>query len=128
MCARRLRGASQGDAFASGSMYCLICLKEPPMKRVALLGSTAVLGAGMVANTAMAADPIKLNVGGFFRETYMAVFDDDGEGKLGNDRNTDGFFNNAEIHFTGETTLDNGLSVGAHVELEGETDTDQIDE
>ena len=98
------------------------------MKRVALLGSTALFGAGMMANTAMAADGIKLSVGGFFREAYMATFDDDSEGELGNERNTDGFFNDAEVHFTGDTTLDNGLTVGAHIELEGENDSDQIDE
>jgi predicted porin len=56
------------------------------------------------------------------------TFDDDGEGELGNEANTDGFFNDAEIHFKGETTLDNGLVVGARVELEGETNSDQIDE
>jgi predicted porin len=98
------------------------------MKRVALLGSTALFGAGMVAYPAMAADGIKLGVGGFFNEAYMATFDDDGEGELGNERNTDGFFNDAEVHFTGSTVLDNGLEVGARVELEGETQDDQIDE
>ena len=98
------------------------------MKRVALLGSTALFGAGMMTNTAMAADGIKLSLGGFFNEAYMVVFDDHKEGELGNEHNTDGFFNDAEIHFTGETTLDNGLTVGARVELEGETQDDQIDE
>ena len=98
------------------------------MKRVALLGSTALFGAGMMANTAMAADGIKLGLGGFFRSTYMATFDDDGEGEPGNDHNTDGFFSNSEVFFTGDTTLDNGLTVGARVELEGETASDQIDE
>ena len=98
------------------------------MKRVALLGSTALFGAGMMAHGAMAADGIKLGVGGFFNEAYMATFDDDGEGELGNERNTDGFFNDAEVHFTGSTVLDNGLEVGARVELEGENDNDQIDE
>ena len=103
------------------------------MKRVALLGSTALFGAGMMANTAMAADGIKLGVGGFFRTAYMATFDDDSEGEPGNERNTDGVFCDAEIHFTGSTVLDNGLEVGARVELEGETtstdgDGDQIDE
>jgi predicted porin len=82
----------------------------------------------MMANSAMAADGIKLGVGGFFREAYMVTFDDDSEGELGNERNTDGFFNDAEIHFDGETTLDNGLTVGARVELEGENADDQIDE
>jgi outer membrane protein OmpU len=97
------------------------------MKKV-LLGTTALLGAGMVASPAFAADGIKLGVGGFFKEAYMVVFDDDSEGELGNERNTDGFFNDAEIHFTGSTVLDNGLEVGARVELEGENANDQIDE
>ena len=97
------------------------------MKKV-LLGTTALLGAGIVASPAFAADGIKLSVGGFFKEAYMMNFDDDSEGEIGNERNTDGFFNDAEIHFKGSTVLDNGLEVGARVELEGETDGDQIDE
>jgi outer membrane protein OmpU len=97
------------------------------MKKV-LLGTTALMGAGLVAGPAFAADGIKLGVGGFFRQTYMATFDDDGEGEAGNERNTHGFFGNQEIHFTGSTVLDNGLEVGARVELEGETAGDQIDE
>src|SRR4030095_2287266 len=102
---------------------------SPQMTRATLLGSTALFVAGLMANTAMAADGIKLGVGGFFREAYMVTFDDDSEGELGNERNTDGFFNDAEIHFTGSTVLDNGLEVGARVELEGEDDdSDQIDE
>jgi predicted porin len=92
------------------------------------LGTASVLCASAVVSPAFAADGIKLSVGGFFREAYMVVFDDDSEGELGNERNTDGFFNDAEIHFKGETTLDNGLNVGARVELEGETESDQIDE
>ena len=98
------------------------------MKRVALLGSTALFGAGMVASPAMAADGIKLSLGGFFNEAYMVVFDDHKEGELGNEHNTDGFFNDAEVHFDGSTVLDNGLEVGARIELEGEDDDDQIDE
>jgi predicted porin len=98
------------------------------MTRAALLGSTAMFGAGLLANAAMAADGIKLGVGGFFNAAYMVTFDDDSEGELGNEHNTDGFFNDAEVHFDGSTVLDNGLTVGAHVELEGETEEDQIDE
>ncbi len=101
-----------------------------------LLRSTALLGAGVAAGVsggftaepAHAADGIKLSVGGFFRTAYMVVFDDDDEGEPGNEHNTDGFFSDSEIYFTGETTLDNGLTAGARVELEGETDDDQIDE
>ena len=101
------------------------------MKKV-LLGTTALLGAGLVASPAFAADGIKLGVGGFFKTAYMVNFDDDGEGERGNERNTDGVFSDAEIHFTGSTILDNGLEVGARVELEGEDNSgdgnDQIDE
>ncbi len=97
------------------------------MKKV-LLGTTALFGAGLLASPALAADGVKLSVGGFFKEAYMMNFDDDNEGEAGNERNTDGFFNDAEIHFKGSTVLDNGLEVGARVELEGETDGDQIEE
>lgn len=97
------------------------------MKKV-LLGTTALLGAGLVASPAFAADGIKLSVGGFFKSAYQVNFDDDDEGEPGDETNTDNFFQDAEIHFTGETTLDNGLTVGARVELEGETAGDQIDE
>jgi predicted porin len=98
------------------------------MTRRHLLASSALIGAGLVAAPAIAADGVKLSVGGFFNEAYQAVFDDDGEGELGNERNTDGFFNGAEVHFMGSTVLDNGLTVGARIELEGENDDDQIDE
>jgi outer membrane protein OmpU len=97
------------------------------MKKV-LLGTSALLGAGLVASPAFAAEGIKLSVGGFFKTAYMVNFDDDGEGEPGNDTATDGFFSDSEIYFRGSTVLDNGLEVGARVELEGETDTDQIDE
>src|SRR5687768_1190848 len=99
-----------------------------------LLASSALLGVGLMASPAFAADGIKLGVGGFFKTAYMVNFDDDSEGDLGNERNTDGVFSDAEVHFTGSTILDNGLEVGARVELEGEDDTspdgdgDQVDE
>ena len=91
-------------------------------------GLPTLAGFALAAAPAAAAEPIKLTVGGFFREAYLVVSDDDDFGELGFDANTDGFFNDAEIHFTGSTVLDNGLEVGARVELEGETDEDQIDE
>jgi hypothetical protein len=97
------------------------------MKKV-LLGTSALLGAGLVASPAFAADGIKLSVGGFFKTAYMVNLDDDREGEPGNDTATDGFFSDSEIYFRGSTVLDNGLEVGARVELEGEDDSDQIDE
>ena len=98
------------------------------MKRV-LLGTTALVSAGvMLGAPALCAEPIKITIGGSFNEAYVAVFDDDGEGEPGNEHNSDGFFNDAELRFSGATQLDNGLEIGAHVEVEGENDEDQIDE
>lgn len=101
------------------------------MKRV-LLGSSALLSAGVAAiggaGTATAEESVKLSVGGFFRAAYLFVDDDAGFFESGDDRAESGLFNDAEIHFTGRTVLDNGLEVGARVELEGETAADQIDE
>ncbi|HEV8392373.1 MAG TPA: porin [Dongiaceae bacterium] len=108
------------------------------MKR-ALLGTTALIGAGLAgslgAAPALAESPIKLTVGGFFRTAYLVVLDDDGSGpentnqEPGDDKAEDGVFSDSEIHFSGRTVLDNGLEVGARVELEGEDDDgDQIDE
>jgi predicted porin len=112
------------------------------------LGSTGLIGAGLAticagapvwfASQAAAEEPIKLSVGGFFRSAYMVVIDDNDKGEdfsfiePGADKNLDGFFSDAEIHFKGRTILDNGLEVGARVELEGESESseggDQIDE
>jgi outer membrane protein OmpU len=98
------------------------------MGKRTLLATTAMIGAGVMSGSATAADGVKLGIGGFFSAAYMAVMDDDDEGELGNERNTDGVFQSAEIFFDGRTVLDNGLTVGARVELEGEDDDDQIDE
>jgi outer membrane protein OmpU len=111
------------------------------MKR-ALLGTTALIGALIDpgATPARAESPIQLSVGGFFRTAYLVVLDDDNgppnivSPEPGHDKAADGVFSDAEIHFVGRTVFDNGLEVGARVELEGEDDAspdgdgDQIDE
>jgi outer membrane protein OmpU len=103
----------------------------PRMKRL-FLGSTALVGVtsilGAASSTARAADGIKLEVGGFFNVAYQGVFDSKHEGRFGDHRNTDAFKHNGEVWFTGETTLDNGLTVGAQIELEAENADDQIDQ
>jgi hypothetical protein len=96
------------------------------MKKI-LLGSGALLAAGAVANPAFAADGIKLGLGGFFRTAIDFNFDNHQSGDLGNNKYNDGVFSDGEIYFVGKTTLDNGLTVGARVELEAEESTDQID-
>ncbi|MGH6959829.1 MAG: porin [Dongiaceae bacterium] len=93
-----------------------------------LLGSTALAAAGLIAGPAIAADGVKLGIAG----RYAAAFG----GAIGEDSNAFGFEDairdyvakqDVEIHFRGETTLANGLTVGARVELEGQTSSDQID-
>jgi predicted porin len=96
------------------------------MKKV-LLGTSALLGAGLVASPAFAADGIKLELGGFFQTAVLGNWDDHQSGDAGNKRYNDGVFSDAEVYFKGKTTLDNGLTVGARIELEGEQSGDQID-
>jgi len=96
------------------------------MKKV-LLGSSALLVAGLAASPAFAADGIKLGLGGFFRTAVEGNWDNNSTGKLGDNRYNDSVDSDGEIYFTGKTTLDNGLTVGARVELEAEQANDQID-
>jgi hypothetical protein len=97
------------------------------MKKFLLLGSSTLIGAGALAGSAEASDGIKLEVGGFFNTVYMGVFDKKEGDRFGNHRTIDAFQHNAEVYFKGETKLDNGLTIGARIELEGENAADQID-
>lgn len=90
------------------------------MKKL-LLGSTALVVGGLMAAPAMAADPIKIGVGGYYQFYAIA-------GGIDSTYATDGtwtqykglqFQQEGEIHFSGQTKLDNGSTVGLHVELEG---------
>jgi len=93
----------------------------------ALMGSTAFLGVGLAASPALAADGIKLSLGGFFQTAIEGNAAEWGHSDLDNGRYNDGVFSDGEIYFLGKTTLDNGLTVGARVELEAEQKSDQID-
>lgn len=86
------------------------------MKKV-LLAGTALVGAALVASPAQA--ELKLGLGGHFKG-YAVYVDEDAE--VAGQRDFE-FRKNTEIHFTGETTLDNGLTVGVHVEQEIENAT-----
>ena len=89
------------------------------MKKL-LLGSTALVVGGVMAAPAMAADPIKMGIGGYY--TFYAL-----AGNVDSSYAFDGTFTTykglaftqeGEIHFIGQTKLDNGTSVGLTVELE----------
>jgi len=97
------------------------------MKKL-LIGTTALVAAGLLSSVAYAADPIKIGVGGYFAGAFAHVAEDDGVGQPGANTRSHILTREAEISFTGSTTLDNGIKVGINVQLEAETCGDQIDE
>lgn len=104
------------------------------MKKL-LLGSTALVVGGLMAAPAMAADPIKIGVGGYYTFYAVAGGTNSTYATNGTYQAYNGFFfqQEGEIHFMGQTKLDNGTTVGVNVELEGwnpssATANGQIDE
>ena len=89
------------------------------MKKL-LLGSTALVVGGVMAAPAMAADPIKIGVGGYYTFYGIAGNIDPTYALNGNVAQYKGFAftQEGEIHFIGQTKLDNGTTVGLNVELE----------
>ena len=98
------------------------------MKKV-LYGSTALVAAGALAAPAAAEEGISLSLGGFYTVAF-AVQDMDYDSGLGGpgDTNSTTMFANGEVHFKGETTLDNGITFGVRIELEAQSQGDQLDE
>lgn len=96
------------------------------MKKV-LLGTTAIVAAGMIASApaAIAAEKISAKVGGYHEEWVGYVGQDEigSADHSGLDVKTD-----SEIFFTGMGKMDNGVSFGFNVQLEGNTTGDTIDE
>ena len=92
------------------------------MKKL-LLSSVAICGLTLAA-PAMADGHdggVKLDLGGFYKG-YLTYTDQDTAPSL-EERNLD-WLQTTEIHFTGETVLDNGLTIGAHFEIEADNDDD----
>ena len=98
-------------------------MKKVLLTTTALAGATAV----MAAAPAYAADPINIGVRGYFNFGYIFQDADNGAGEPAQFDHTSAFRQESEIQFRGETTLDNGITVGVRIELEGETGSDQID-
>ncbi|PCI55431.1 MAG: porin [Alphaproteobacteria bacterium] len=92
------------------------------MKKL-LLASVAVSG---LAFAAPAHADIDLNVGGYFKGYGVFTSQDE---TTGTDVNGFDFIRDTEIHLGGETTLDNGLTVGARFEFKVDgNDTTTVDE
>jgi outer membrane protein OmpU len=96
------------------------------MKR-SLIGTTAIVTAGMLAAsaTANAADPIKLSVGGYMNAAIGWISEDDTS--VANVR-SEAIQLDSEIVFRGATVLDNGLEVGVKVEMATDGANAAIDE
>lgn len=88
------------------------------------------MAVGLMAGTAVAAEKIKLGLGGYWRGA-IHLGDSDTDAATGvagaTDNRDHGFGQESEIYFSGKTTLDNGIKFGVSVQLEGETSGDQID-
>ncbi|MEM7238995.1 MAG: porin [Pseudomonadota bacterium] len=93
----------------------------------ALLGTSAVALATAFTTQANAAE-FEVRVGGYM-EQFVAYADSDVDNDPG-DSNYAGVDSkqDAEIHFKPSITLDNGIKIGADVQLEANTSGDQIDE
>lgn len=106
--------------------------------RKILYGTTALIAAGMISTAVSAAEPVKLQLGGFM-DWYAAAMKQENSFRraMSNAVAGDGDFNDfdiigdGEIYFKGSTMLDNGMDVAVHVELEagtGDEATRSIDE
>ena len=96
-----------------------------PLRRSLISASILALSAG----AASAATPIKLSVGGFFTQSFAFVTADAPNDPAPEPDFEDTALNqNAEVHFKGRTTLDNGTEIGFQVQLEAESRDDIIDE
>jgi len=97
------------------------------MKKV-LLGTTAIVAATMItAPTAFAAEKIAMKVGGYYEQWIGYAATDTGSGAT-TDFDQANMVTDGEIFFSGSTTLDNGVKFGVNVQLEAQTNGDQIDE
>jgi predicted porin len=92
------------------------------------LATTALLSP---ANAQSKTQPIEVSIGGFHGQFVSYVAQDNvgdrTNGRSGKLTQVD-VTSDSEIHFNGRTTLDNGITFGFRLELEGNTAADQIDE
>ena len=84
--------------------------------------------AGTASAVEIAAGAVNLDIGGFFRTTAAISNVDLGANMANKDYDGLDILTNSEIHFKPSITLDNGIKIGADIELEGNTADDQIDE
>ena len=87
------------------------------MKKLLMCSAAVALGLAVAAPAK--ADGVKLDLAGHFKGYVTWLNQDTNTGT--NERHFD-ILRETEIHFTGETTLDNGLTVGVHHEADIDSD------
>ncbi len=93
--------------------------------RKVLLSSVAACGLALAAAPAFAEDGgVKLDLGGWYKGYGVFIDQDIATGYTASEERSFDILHNMEIHFSGETTLDNGLTVGAHFEMEADAVND----
>ncbi|WP_170294831.1 porin [Roseospira navarrensis] len=90
------------------------------MKKV-LFGTTALIAAASFAGSAYA-QPIELSIGG--KQEMFFGFGDVND-NAGEEWSNTGMATDTELYFTGSTTLDNGITVRAIIQLEAEDNGDR---
>ena len=86
--------------------------------------TTALIAAALVAGQARAADPIRLTLGGFFQTAAgVEVGGANKPGEPSFDKQAGAFKHYVQVWFEGATTLDDGLTVGARVQLYGDNES-----
>ena len=84
-----------------------------------LLSTAAICGLAVAVATPAHAQ-VSLDLGGWFKG-YGFYTDQDDDDAAAESRELD-IIRDTEVHFGGETTLDNGLTVGIHIEAETDTE------
>ena len=94
--------------------------------RKVLLGTTAMVAAGMLASapSAIAAEKLQLGLGGYMEQWFGYTAQD---GMSGQDFSGFNQIMDPEVYFRGSTELDNGLTIGVDVQLEGNTQNSDHD-
>jgi outer membrane protein OmpU len=91
-----------------------------------LYSTTALVAVGALAGAAQAQDvmlPMKAGVGGYYNFALVSTNTDGVTNNRGH-----GFQQNIEMEFQGETMLDNGLTAGVRIRLNGNNPGSNIDE
>jgi len=92
------------------------------MKKI-LIGTTALVAAGMITGSASAAEAMKVGVSGYQHVYLIYGSQNDATGEAAQNARNHGIQKEGEVHFKASTTMDNGIKVGFEAEMEAEAGT-----